>query len=73
MFTLLVFISTELIGYYPLDNTGSDLSGYFRDATVNSVKFDQVDVKRNWSAIFDGTTSYLQINTYTSIQIGKVM
>lgn len=67
-----VFTQDELIGYYPLDNTGSDLSGYFRDATVNSVTFDQADAKRNWSAVFDGSTSYFQINTYTSIQIGSV-
>ena len=63
---------TELIAYYPLDCDGQDLSGYNRDAVaMGNIKFDLRDAKRNWSAEFDGSGSYFQINAFTQIQIGK--
>ena len=54
-----------------MDCTADDSSGYRRNAVaLGNLQWDIIDVKRNWSAIFDGVNDYLQVNTFSSLIIG---
>ena len=59
------------MGYYPLDCTTEDHSGNFRMGNGVNVKWDAFDMKKNWSAVFDGS-AYITIPSFRGFLFANI-